>query len=119
MPRTKKKPIESSAMDTSPMRSAPAITPEAREQQLISLAVNLAEKQLRDGTASSQVITHYLRLGTERERYELERLRADVELSRAKRDSYESSKLKEEMYAKAIAAMKDYAMPNEEWEGEY
>ena len=52
----------------------PALTPEARENQLVSLAINLAEQQLRDGTASSQVITHYLKLGSQKERLEREKL---------------------------------------------
>ena len=56
-----------------PKRIRPALTPEAREDQLIALATNLAEKQLMDGTASSQVITHYLKMGSTKERIERQR----------------------------------------------
>ena len=82
----------------------PAITPEARENQLISLAVDLAEKQLREGTASSQVITHYLKLGTEREKIFL-----DNELTKAKIEAIESSKHVEELMEQAIESMKRYS----------
>ena len=58
----------------------PALTPEARENQMISLAVDLAEKQLIEGTASSQVITHYLKLGTMNHKLELEKLKKENEL---------------------------------------
>ena len=60
--------------ESSGRRMRPALTPEARENQLVSLAVDLAEQQLRDGTASSQVITHYLKLGSTKERLEKEKL---------------------------------------------
>ena len=90
-------------------RSRPALTPEARENQLISLAVDLAEQQLREGTASSQVITHYLKLGSTRERLERERLEQENALLRAKTAAVQSSQHSEELYEKAIAAMKSYA----------
>ena len=61
----------------------PALTPEARENQLIALAIDRAEQQLLDGTASSQVITHYLKLGSSRERLERERLENENKLIRA------------------------------------
>lgn len=89
-------------------RRVPAPTPEARENQLISLAVNLAEKQLLEGTASSQVITHYLKLGTTRERLEKEKLERENELLRAKTEALESSKRLEELYSEAMKAMKSY-----------
>lgn len=87
----------------------PAMSPEARENQLISLAVNLAEKQLAEGTASSQVITHYLKLATGRERLEREKLEQENALLRAKTAAYESAKHVEELYSDAIAAFKMYA----------
>ena len=87
----------------------PALTPEARENQLISLATNLAEQQLMDGTASSQVITHYLKLGTAKSQLELEKLKRENELLRAKTESIESAKRVEELYAKAIDAIKLYS----------
>lgn len=90
-----------------PMR--PALTPEARENQLISLAVDLAEQQLRDGTASSQVITHYLKLGSTRERKELEILEQQKKLYEAKAKSYDSSAEIKDLYKGALAAMKSYS----------
>ena len=90
-------------------RQRPALTPEARENQLISLATNLAEQQLMDGTASSQVITHYLKLGTAKSQLELEKLKRENELLRAKTESIESAKRVEELYAKAIDAIKLYS----------
>lgn len=86
----------------------PAITPEARENQLISLAVDLAERQLREGTASSQVITHYLKMGSMREKLERERLIEENKKLRAQTSAIESEKRSEELYEKAIAAMKKY-----------
>lgn len=88
----------------------PATTIEARENQMIALAVDLAESQLRDGSASSQVITHYLKLGTTRERLEQDNLRKSGRLTDAKISSIESSAHSEEMYEQAIAAMKSYSM---------
>lgn len=90
-------------------RMRPALTPEARENQLISLAVDLAEQQLRDGTASSQVITHYLKLGTEKEKLERERLREDINVLKAKARAYDSSEEIKVLYADALNAMKRYS----------
>lgn len=89
--------------------SRPALTPEAREDQLIALATNLAEQQLRDGTASSQVITHYLKLGTTRERLEREILKEQKEMIKAKAEALKSEKRVEEMYAEALSAMRRYS----------
>lgn len=89
-------------------KGRPALTPEARENQLIALAVDLAEQQLRDGTASSQVITHYLKLGTVREKLERERLENENKLLKAKTEAVESSKSSEELYSNAIEAFKGY-----------
>lgn len=90
------------------VRGVTAINPEARESQLISLAVDLAEQQLRDGTASSQVITHYLKLGSTRERVEREILEKQKELMSAKTEALQSNKRIEELYLDAINAMRDY-----------
>lgn len=90
-------------------RQAPATTPEAREQQLIALAVDCAEQQLLDGTASSQVITHFLKLATEKERLEREKLERENELLRAKTEALQAEKTKEELYRNAIAAMRKYS----------
>lgn len=87
----------------------PALTPEARESQLIFLATELAEQQLRDGTASSQVITHYLKLGSSKERIEKEILEKQKELISAKTESLQSVKKIEELYSNAISAMKRYS----------
>ena len=87
----------------------PALTPEARENQLIYLATELAEQQLRDGTASSQVITHYLKLGSTKERIEREILEKQKELISAKTESLQSAKKIEELYANAISVMRQYS----------
>ncbi len=87
----------------------PALTPEARENQLISLAVDLAEKQLQEGTASSQVITHYLKLGSTKERIEKEILEKQKELITAKTEALQSAKRVEELYTNALNAMRRYS----------
>ena len=88
---------------------APALDPDAREQQLIAMAVDRAEQQLRDGTASSQVITHFLKLGSSRERIEKDILRKQEELYSAKTKAYESAQDVKELYAQAIAAVRKYS----------
>lgn len=90
-------------------RGRPALSPEARENQMISLAVDLAEQQLRDGTASSQVITHFLKLGTTRAELEKEKLKRENELLSAKKESLQSMKRTEELMAEAIKAMRNYS----------
>lgn len=87
----------------------PAKTPEARENQLIALAVDLAEKQMRDGSASSQVVSHYLKLGSSREKLEQERLARENELLDAKVEAMKSAKRVEELYGAALDAMRAYA----------
>jgi hypothetical protein len=103
MPKVKKNPLDSSR------KSPPARTPEAREDQLISLAVDLAEQQLRDGTASSMVITHYLKLGSSKEKLERKMLETQMRNLEAKTEAIESAKRMDEMYTKAIEAMRTYA----------
>src|SRR4051794_14773602 len=90
-------------------RRPPATTPESRENQLISKAVDLAERQLEDGSASAQVISHYLKLGSSREKLEQERLAMEVSLLEAKREAMASAARVEELYGAAIAAMRTYA----------
>lgn len=90
-------------------RMRPALSPEARENQLVSLAVDLAEEQLRNGTASAQVITHYLKLGSSREKLEKEKLALENELTKAKTEAAGSAKHIEELYEQAIVAMKKYS----------
>lgn len=93
----------------------PALTPEARENQMISLAVNLAEQRMMDGTASSQLIIHYLKLATTKEKLEKELLEKQVELARAKTSQIESEQRTEELYAQAIEAMKRYGGHDDEY----
>lgn len=90
-------------------RRKPATTPEGRENQLISLAVDLAEEQLRNGTASAQVISHYLKLGSSREKLEQERLEQEVGLLKIKAEAIASAKRVEELYGQALDAMRSYA----------
>jgi hypothetical protein len=89
-------------------RRPPATTPEGRENQLISLAVDLVEKKLIDGTASSQETVHFLKLGSSREILEQERLRLENELSAEKKKHLASAARMEELYAEAIGAMRAY-----------
>jgi hypothetical protein len=87
----------------------PATTPEGREKQLIAAAVDLAEQQIRDGKVSSQVLTHYLKLGTTRESLEQERLREENKLLQAKVKTLESQGNVEKLYKDALTAMRSYA----------
>ena len=87
----------------------PALTPEARENQLISLAVDLVEQRLIDGTASSQETTHFLKLGSIKNRLEMEKLEEENRLLKAKTESIQSQKRVEELYAEALNAMRSYA----------
>lgn len=91
------------------IRRPPATTPEGRENQLIAAAVDLAEKQLAEGTASSQIITHYLKLGSTREQLEQERLEQENKLLQAKIEAMASVKRVEELYETALNAMRSYA----------
>lgn len=104
MPKAKS---TSSSASTRKMR--PALTPEARENQMISLAVDLAEQQLRDGTASSQVITHFLKLGSTKAELEKEKMKRENKLLEAKAKSIESSDEMKVLYENAIKAMRNYA----------
>ena len=87
----------------------PATTPDGRENQLVSQAIDLAEQQIQSGTASSQVITHFLKLGSTREQLEQERLEHENELTRVKIEALESQKRVEELYMEALTAMRSYA----------
>ena len=101
---TRRKPSEPAKT-----RRPPATTPEARENQMIALAVDLTEKQLVEGTASSQIISHYLKLGSSRERLEQERLARENLLLEAKAEQLASAKRVEELYETALNAMKSYS----------
>ena len=87
----------------------PALTPEARENQLISLAVDLVEQRLLDGTASSQETTHFLKLGSMKNRLEMQKLQEENKLLQAKTDAMKSAKRIEELYSEAISAMRSYS----------
>jgi hypothetical protein len=86
-----------------------ALSPEAREQQLIALAIDLAEQQLMDGTASSQVITHYLKLGSSKERKDLEKAEAEIELMKARIKSLERDERIEDLFRSALDSFKVYS----------
>lgn len=103
-------------MKNKPSRSRlrPATTPEARENQLIALAVDLAEQQLRDGTASSQVISHFLKMASSKERLEREMMMEQKKLLEAKTEAIQSAKRVEELYTKAMKAMRGYAGQDDE-----
>ena len=95
-------------------RRRPATSPEARENRLISLAVDLTEQQLMDGTASPSVITHFLKLATERDRLERVKIERETELLNAKVDAINQSKEIQKLYENAIAAFRGYAGQEEE-----
>ena len=87
----------------------PALTPEARENQLIALAVDLVEQRLLDGTASSQETTHFLKLGSMRNRLEMEKLGEENRLLKAKTESIQSQKKSEELFHEAMNAFRSYS----------
>lgn len=87
----------------------PALTPEARENQLISLATDLVEKRLREGTASSQETTHFLKLASTKARLEKQILEKQAELISAKTEAINSQKRIDELYEHAISAMRNYS----------
>lgn len=89
-------------------RSRPATTPEGQENHMISLAEQLAERQLLDGSASSQVMVHYLKLGSSREKREQRKLELELELLRVKTEEIAASARIEELYGKALSAMSEY-----------
>lgn len=103
-------------------RIRPALTPESREDQLVALAINLAEKQLLEGTASAQVISHFLKIGSTKERIEKEILEEQKDLIKAKTEALKSEKRVEELYEEALNAMRRYAgqeVEDEEVEEDY
>jgi hypothetical protein len=106
--------------DSGERRIRPALSPENRENQLIALAVNSAEQQLLNGTASSQIIVHYLKLGAERERSRLENelLEKKIQLAAAKTEAIASEARTEELFKKAIEAMRIYGGNKDEEESE-
>lgn len=100
-------------------RRRPGLTPEARENQLISDAMDLAEQQIRNGTASSQIITHFLKLATTKMELEKEKLKNENELLRAKTEAIQSAQNTEELYKNAIEAMRRYSGQGASEDDEY
>lgn len=90
-------------------RRPPAATPKDRENELISLAYDLAEKQIREGTASSQVLTQFLKLGSSREKIEQEKIKNENALLATKKEIMESQKAVEALYTEALNAMRAYS----------
>lgn len=109
MPRKARSPAETDQETYISREFPPATTLEARENQLIALAVDRAEQQLRDGTASAQVIVHYLKLGSTRERDERRAMNKKIELDEVKIDNIKSQKHTEELYAGALSALRKYS----------
>lgn len=103
MSRRKSEPLEAET------KRAPATSDQARENQLISLAYDLAERQIRDGTASSQVLTQFLKLGSSREKIEQLKLQHENELLATKKEIMESQKAVETLYGEALNAMRAYS----------
>ena len=112
MGRRPKIPIENSANDG--YSYPPASDPTARENQCINLAMNLAEQQLRDGTASSQVIVQFLKMGSPEERLRRDIMEQQRRLLEAKTNAVESAARMEEMYSQAMNAMKAYRGDDED-----
>lgn len=101
-------------------KQAPAKTPEARENQLINLAVDEVERRLRNGTASSQILTALLKLATTKSQLELAKLRSDIALQEAKQKEMEDKANSSDLYAKALAAFKSYkGVGDDEYEDDY
>lgn len=90
-------------------KDPPALTHEARQQQMIAKAERLAEKKLEDGTASPQIIVHYLRLASERERRQNEVLEAEIELKKAKVEAIRSAAKIEELYNEGMKLFRMYS----------
>lgn len=103
--------IKKSKREAIPKRLPPARNPEQREQQMINYAVDLAEEQLRNGTASSQVITHYLKLGSSSERIRMRKLEREIDLLVARAKEIDDAAQKDKIYQEAISAMMSYRMP--------
>lgn len=106
--------VKATSSSDSSAKMRPALTPDARENQMISLAIDLVEKRLREGTASSQETTHFLKLATSKARLEKEILEKQKELITAKTESLQSAKRVEELYTNALNAMRRYSGQGEE-----
>lgn len=101
--------MASRRVDENKKRRPPATTPEARENQVIAAAYDLAERQIHAGDASSQVITHFLKLGSSREKLEKERIALESQFLQAKADAMASQKRTEELMSEALDAFRSYS----------
>lgn len=119
MGRTRKNIVITEADSPDTSRSKPILTPESRENYLISLAYDLVERRLKEGTATSQETTHFLRLGSTKERLEKEILEKQKELITAKTETLQSQKHMDEMYVQALNAIRSYNGHQEEEEDIY
>lgn len=102
------KPVKKVDKTSGGKKSKPAMTPEARENQLIALAYDLVEQRIRNGTATSQETTHFLKLGSSKARAEKEKMEKEIKLLTAKTEALESQKRVEELYSNALEAMRTY-----------
>lgn len=114
MSGTKQKSSNRDPNDRRKRKTRPASTPEGRENQMIALAMDIAEERLRNGTASSAEIVHWLRLGSSKERLDQEDKRKEIELKTAKTEALESQKRVEELYMNALSAMRKYSGKTED-----
>ena len=99
---------------SSTKRSKPAMTPEQRENQLIALTYDLVEQRIRNGTATSQETTHFLKMGSTKARAEYEKMKEEIQLLKAKTEALESQKRSEELFSEALKAMKSYTGGSDE-----
>lgn len=97
-------------------RLPPPRTEEEAEKRAVGLATNLALKRLQDGTASSQIIVHYLKIGSLKEQAELEKTMTEIELLKAKKKAVESGEEQEKKYQEVIKAIASYSGKDDEWE---
>lgn len=103
------KRAQNSINNSEQQRLRPALTPEARENQMIALAMDLVEQRLRDGSASSAETTHFLKLASSKERLEMEVMQKQKELLEAKKEDLDSNKRIEALYGEAMKAMRSYS----------
>jgi hypothetical protein len=101
--------VKKSKLEKTPRKMRPALTPESRENQMIALAMDLAEQQLRDGTASSQLITEFVKRGSTKARLEKEILEEQRDLLDAKTKALQSAERVEELYENALNAFRGYS----------
>lgn len=100
-------------------RKKPARTPKQRENQIINLVMDVVERKIEDGTASSQILCHFLKLATEKERLENDKLRGELELAKARVRQIDMQEDLKSLYEGAVTAMRSYRSTNENEEQEY